>query len=69
MGIDNCTSVAAVFDTLANCEAFLAELKQADDLGPRVNVSALADKAHTCWQEGGDHPPQGVGYSLGFHGT
>jgi hypothetical protein len=65
-GIDSCTSVAAVFDTLANCEAFLAELKQAD-LGLSVNVSALADKAHTCCKKAGI-TRHSVGYSLGFHG-
>jgi hypothetical protein len=65
-GIDSCTSVAAVFDTPANCEAFLAELKQAD-LGVSVNVSALAGKAHTCCKTAGI-TRHSVGYSLGFHG-
>ena len=65
-GIDSCTSAAAVFDTRANCEAFLAELKQAD-LGVSVNVSALADKAHTCCKKAGI-TRHSVGYSLGFHG-
>jgi hypothetical protein len=65
-GIDSCTAVAAVFDTLANCGAFLAELRQAD-LGVSVNVSALADKAHTCCKTAGI-TRHSVGYSLGFHG-
>jgi hypothetical protein len=65
-GIDSCTSAAAVFDTRANCEAFLAELKQAD-LGVSVNVSALADTAHTCCKQAGI-TRHSVGYSLGFHG-
>jgi hypothetical protein len=65
-GIDSYTSVAAVFDRLANCEAFLAELKQAD-VGVCVNVSALADKAHTCCKKVGI-TRHSVGYSLGFHG-
>jgi hypothetical protein len=65
-GIDSCTSAAAVFDTRANCEAFLAELKQAD-LGVSVNVSALADTAHACCKKAGI-TRHSVGYSLGFHG-
>jgi len=65
-GIDSCTAVAAVFDTRANCEAFLAELRQAD-LGVSVNVSALAETAHTCCKTAGI-TRHSVGYSLGFHG-
>jgi hypothetical protein len=65
-GIDSCTVAAAVFDTLANCEAFLAELRQAD-LGISVNLSALAEKAHTCCRKVG-LTRHSVGYSLGFHG-
>ncbi len=64
--IDACTVAAAVFDAVANCEAFLAELKQAD-LGISVNVSALADSAHTCCRKAG-LTRHSVGYSLGFHG-
>jgi hypothetical protein len=65
-GIDRCTSAAAVFDTRANCVAFLAALKQAD-LGLSVNVSALADTAHACCKQAGI-TRHSVGYSLGFHG-
>jgi hypothetical protein len=65
-GIDSCTVAAAVFDTLANCEAFLAELKQVD-LGVSVNISALAGKAHACCKKTGI-TRHSVGYSLGFHG-
>jgi hypothetical protein len=64
--IDSCTVAAAVFDRLANCEAFLAELKQAD-LGVSVNVSSLAETAHTCCRKAG-LTRHSVGYSLGFHG-
>jgi len=65
-GIDNCTSAAAVFDTRANCVAFLAELTQAE-LGLSVNVSALADTAHACCKQAGI-TRHSVGYSLGFEG-
>ncbi len=65
-GIDTCTVVAAVFDRVANLEAFLADLKQAD-LGISINVSSLADTAHACCRRVGI-ARHSVGYSLGFHG-
>ncbi|HYL79326.1 MAG TPA: hypothetical protein VEU07_00855 [Candidatus Acidoferrum sp.] len=64
--IDSCTVAAAVFDQLANVEALLADLKQAD-LGISINVSSLAETAHTCCRQAG-LSRHSVGYSLGFHG-
>lgn len=64
--IDSCTVAAAVFDKLANLEAFLADLTQAD-LGISVNVSSLAETAHSCCRKAG-LTRHSVGYSLGFHG-
>lgn len=64
--IDDCTTVAAVFDDPRKLEAFLKDLRQAD-LGISINISALADEARTCCQRAGI-TRHSVEYSLGFHG-
>jgi hypothetical protein len=64
--IDDCGSVAAVFDNWDAMAGFVRDLKQAD-LGLSVNISALTDAANECCQKAGIIR-HSVEYSLGFHG-
>jgi len=63
---ESTTLVEVVFDQRQNLEAFLVDLKIAD-LGLSINISSLADEAHTCCKRVGI-TRHSVGYSLGFHG-
>jgi hypothetical protein len=64
--IDGHTTVAAVFSTFEDMEAFVKDLKEAN-LGVSINISAPMDAAKRCCQEVGIHR-HSVEYSLGFQG-
>lgn len=65
-GIDEPSTVAAVFDDAGKVEAFLKDLKAAD-LGISVNISSLAEEANACCKRAGI-TRHSIEYSLGFHG-
>jgi hypothetical protein len=65
-GIDEPSTVAAVFDDVVKVEALLKDLKAAD-LGISINISSLADEANTCCKRAGI-TRHSIEYSLGFHG-
>ncbi len=65
-GLDQPTTVAAVFDNREAAEAFLKAVAEAD-LGLSVNVSTSIDGAEQCCEAAG-FPRHSVGYSLGFEG-
>ncbi len=60
------TTVAAVFSTFEDMEAFVKDLKQAN-LGVSINISAPMDAAKRCCREVGIRR-HSVEYSLGFQG-
>jgi hypothetical protein len=60
------TTMAAVFSTFEEMEAFVQELRDAD-LGVSINISAPMQAARRCCQEVGI-TPHSVEYSLGFQG-
>jgi hypothetical protein len=65
-GIDEPSTVAAVFDDVVKVEALLKDLKAAD-LGISINISSLADEANACCKRAGI-TRHSIEYSLGFHG-
>jgi hypothetical protein len=65
-GLDQPTTVAAVFDNRIAAEDFVKAVKEAD-LGLSVNVSTSVDGAEQCCFAAGI-PRHSVGYSLGFEG-
>jgi len=65
-GIDEPSTVAAVFDDAVKVEALLKDLKVAD-LGISINISSLADEANACCKRAGI-TRHSIEYSLGFHG-
>lgn len=65
-GVDQPTTVAAVFDSRVNAEDFLKKVKE-EDLGLCVNISTSIDGAEQCCHMA-DQPRHSVGYSLGFQG-
>jgi hypothetical protein len=65
-GIEEPSTVAAVFDDVANVEAFLKDLKAAN-LGISINISSLAEEANACCKRAGI-TRHSIEYSLGFHG-
>lgn len=65
-GIDEPSTVAAVFDSPAKVEALLKDLKAAD-LGISINISSLAEEANACCKRAG-LTRHSIEYSLGFHG-
>ncbi|MCP5119267.1 MAG: hypothetical protein GY953_51350 [bacterium] len=65
-GLDNLTTVAAVFDNRPAAEDFLKAVREAD-LGLSVNISTSIDGAEQCCHAAGI-PRHSVGYSLGFEG-
>jgi hypothetical protein len=65
-GVDQPTTVAAVFDSRANAEDFVKKVKE-EDLGLCVNISTSIDGAEQCCHMA-DQPRHSVGYSLGFQG-
>lgn len=64
--IEGHTTMAAVFSTFENMEAFVKDLREAD-LGVSVNISAPMDAAKRCCQDVGVKR-HSVEYSLGFQG-
>ncbi len=64
--IDGPTTVAAVFRTFEDMEAFVQDLRDAD-LGISINISAPMDAARRCCEEAG-LKRHSVEYSLGFQG-
>ncbi len=65
-GLDQPTTVAAVFDNRVAAEDFVKTLKSAD-LGLSINVSTSIDGAEQCCFAA-EIPRHSVGYSLGFEG-
>jgi hypothetical protein len=65
-GLDQPTTVAAVFDNRVAAEDFVKALRVAD-LGLSVNVSTSVDGAEQCCSAA-EIPRHSVGYSLGFEG-
>lgn len=65
-GIEGPTVMAAVFETRADMEAFVRDLKAAD-LGVSVNISAPIDAASACCRAAGI-TRHSVEYSIGFQG-
>lgn len=65
-GLDQPTTVAAVFDGRDTAERFLRAVAEAD-LGLSINVSTSIDGADQCCHDAG-FPRHSVGYSLGFEG-
>jgi hypothetical protein len=65
-GLDNITTVAAVFDDRVRAEDFLKAVR-ARDFGLSINVSTGVDAADQCCHAAGI-PRHSVGYSLGFEG-
>jgi hypothetical protein len=65
-GLNQPTTVAAVFDNRVAAEDFVKALKVAD-LGLSVNVSTSVDGAEQCCFAA-EIPRHSVGYSLGFEG-
>jgi len=65
-GLDQPTTVAAVFDNRVAAEDFVKAVRQAD-LGLSVNISTSIDGAEQCCFAAGI-PRHSVGYSLGFEG-
>lgn len=65
-GIEEPSTVAAVFDDPAKVEAFLKDVKAAD-LGISINISGLAEEANTCCKRAGI-TRHSIEYSLGFYG-
>lgn len=65
-GIEEPSTVAAVFDDVAHVEAFLKDLKAAN-LGISINISSLAEEANACCKRAGI-TRHSIEYSLGFHG-
>lgn len=65
-GIEEPSTVAAVFDDAAKVEALLKDLKAAD-LGISINISGLAEEANACCKRAGI-TRHSIEYSLGFHG-
>ena len=65
-GLDNITTVAAVFDDKAKAIAFVRKVREAD-LGVSINISASVDTADEICEAAGFHR-HSVGYSLGFEG-
>jgi hypothetical protein len=65
-GIEEPSTVAAVFDDVAKVEAFLKDVKAAS-LGISINISALAEEANACCKRAGI-TRHSIEYSLGFHG-
>ena len=64
--IDGHTTVAAVFSTFGDMEAFVNDLREAN-LGVSINISAPMDAAKRCCREAGIRR-HSVEYSLGFQG-
>lgn len=65
-GLDQLTTVAAVFDNRVAAEDFVKAVKAAD-LGLSINISTSVDGAEQCcWAAG--IPRHSLGYSLGFEG-
>ena len=65
-GLDNLTTVAAVFDNRPAAEDFLKAVREAD-MGLSINISTSIDGAEQCCHAAGI-PRHSVGYSLGFEG-
>ena len=65
-GVDQPTTVAAVFDSRVNAEDFVRKVKE-ENLGLCVNISTSIDGAEQCCHMA-DQPRHSVGYSLGFQG-
>lgn len=65
-GIEEPSTVAAVFDDAAKVEALLKDLKAAN-LGISINISSLAEEANACCKRAGI-TRHSIEYSLGFHG-
>ena len=65
-GLDQPTTVAAVFDNRPAAEDFVKAIKAAD-LGLSINISTSVDGAEQCCFAAGI-PRHSVGYSLGFEG-
>lgn len=64
--IDGYTTMAAVFSTFKDMEAFVQDLRDAD-LGVSINISAPMEAARRCCQQAGIKR-HSVEYSLGFQG-
>jgi hypothetical protein len=64
--IEGHTTMAAVFKSFEEMEAFVKDLKEAD-LGVSINISAPMDAARHCCR-GAGISPHSVEYSLGFQG-
>ncbi len=64
--VEGYTTMAAVFSTFEDMEAFVKELRDAD-LGVSINISAPMEAARRCCQEAGIKR-HSVEYSLGFQG-
>lgn len=65
-GLDQPSTVAAVFDNRVAAEDFVKAVKEAN-LGVSVNISTSVDGAEQCCFAAGI-PRHSVGYSLGFEG-
>jgi hypothetical protein len=65
-GLDQLTTVAAVFDNRPAAEDFVKAIRAAD-LGLSINISTSIDGAEQCCHAAGI-PRHSVGYSLGFEG-
>jgi hypothetical protein len=65
-GLDQPTTVAAVFDKQEAAEGFLKAIAEAD-LGLSINISTSVDGADQCC-DSARIPRHSVGYSLGFEG-
>ncbi|MEP7353946.1 MAG: hypothetical protein ABI824_12005 [Acidobacteriota bacterium] len=65
-GLNQATTVAAVFDNREAAENFVAAIK-AEDLGLSVNISTSVEGAEQCCLAAGLER-HSVGYSLGFEG-
>jgi hypothetical protein len=65
-GVDQPTTVAAVFDSRVNAEDFVKKVKE-EDLGLCVNISTSIDGAEQCCHMA-HQARHSVGYSLGFQG-
>lgn len=65
-GLDNLTTVAAVFDNRPAAEDFLKAVREAD-MGLSINISTSIEGAEQCCHAAGI-PRHSVGYSLGFEG-
>jgi len=65
-GLDQLTTVAAVFDNRPAAEDFVKAIKAAD-LGLSINISTSIDGAEQCCHAAGI-ARHSVGYSLGFEG-